>query len=195
MKHRVTSLEFLILTLATLTSVVGCLPGLDSEQETPVAVTIAPTAVRATRRAYSGAPPVIPHPPLGAGCIQCHTETGRSSPPLGFAPANPHGKTPGIGHTANCRQCHLFRRTDEPDLFVRNQFVGFQPTSTKGDRLYSTAPPVIPHQKFMRESCTACHTGPGSRPEIRCSHSTRANCTQCHLSHSGSGSSTDSPVR
>lgn len=159
----------------------GCIPSGESESSDSIAVTITPSAIRAARRAYSGAPPVIPHPPLGASCIQCHSESGQASPPLGFAPPNPHLKTPGIGKYANCRQCHLFRRADAQDFFRTNEFIGFQPAGTKGNRLYSTAPPVIPHQHFMRESCVSCHTGTAARPEIRCTHPDRVNCRQCHV--------------
>jgi len=176
----------LIVTFLSLISLVGCLPsidttGNDSEQQTQVAVTLTPSAVRASRRAYSGAPPVIPHPPLGASCTVCHTEIGKATPPLGFAPANPHLKTPGIGSTANCKQCHLFQKSAESDLFQKNTFIGFKPNTTRGDRLFATAPPVVPHHHFMRESCASCHSSPAARPEIRCSHAERTNCTQCHV--------------
>lgn len=173
--------QIVTLILLTMLTFAGCQPVADTDAEAPVAITVTPSPIRAARRAYSGAPPVIPHPPLGASCIQCHTETGQAAPPIGFAPANPHLKTPGIGKSANCRQCHLFRRTEETDLFDRNLFVGYQPATTKGDRLYSTAPPVIPHGRFMRESCVSCHSGPAARPEICCAHSERANCHQCHV--------------
>lgn len=159
----------------------GCLPSVDSPVDPPIEVSLTPTPVRAARRAYTGAPPVIPHPPLGASCTTCHSAVGQAAPPLGFAPPNPHLKTPGIGHSANCRQCHLFQRTEQSDLFRASRFVGHIPPATKGERLYPTAPPVIPHQHFMRENCAACHTGPPARPEIRCSHPDRINCAQCHL--------------
>ena len=119
---------------------------------------------RATRRAYDGAPPVIPHARLGASCVECHTETGKAVPERGFAPANPHLRTEGFSLTANCRQCHLFSQTEES--FVENDFVGIAQDLRRGERLYAGAPPVIPHPVFMRENCNACHDGPAARPAI-----------------------------
>lgn len=142
---------------------------------------LAPTAslVRADRRLYDGAPPVIPHPPLNIDCVACHTDAGKEAPPLGFAPANPHARTAGLSETSNCRQCHVFRRGEE--TFVETDFQGLRQQFAKADRLYPGAPPVIPHRVFMRENCTSCHSGPVARPEIRCSHPLRANCRQCHV--------------
>lgn len=144
----------------------------------PATATLTASSVRAARRAYDGAPPVIPHPPLNIRCAHCHTDTGQESPPLGFAPANPHASTAGMSTTAHCQQCHVFRRQDE--LFVESNFVGLTQRFAKADRLYPGAPPVIPHRVFMRENCNSCHSGPAARPEIRCSHPQRANCRQCH---------------
>ncbi len=144
-------------------------------------ITLTASAERSQRRAYDGAPPVIPHPRLGASCIECHTATGKEVPQRGFAPANPHVHTAGLSEVANCRQCHMFQQTD--DLFAQSEFIGLAQTFAGGDRLYPTAPPVIPHRVFMRENCLACHDGPVARPEIRCSHPQRANCRQCHVAH------------
>lgn len=135
--------------------------------------------VRAQRRAYDGAPPVVPHSRLGAACTACHTASGKEVPGQGFAPANPHLETDVAGRIANCTQCHVFAETSE--LFAENAFQGLRQDLRKGDRLYADAPPVIPHQTFMRENCSACHDGPAARPEIRCSHAERLNCVQCHV--------------
>jgi len=134
---------------------------------------------RAERRAYDGAPPVIPHVAFGSPCTQCHTAQGAEVPGVGFAPASPHRDTPGIGEVANCRQCHVFRRTDE--IFVASSFEGLPQDLEPGDRLFAGAPPVIPHPVFLRENCLACHTGPAAREEIRCTHPERVNCRQCHV--------------
>jgi hypothetical protein len=139
-------------------------------------------SARAARRAYNGAPPVIPHRPLSGTCTDCHTVTGRDLPGLGIAPPNPHLDTAGIGAKARCQQCHVFQQT--ADLFAENSFVGLSHVLRKGDRLYPAAPPTIPHSLFMRESCNACHTGPAARQEIRCSHPERVRCTQCHAASS-----------
>lgn len=134
--------------------------------------------IRAARRAYDGAPPVIPHPPLGAACQTCHTNEAREVPGVGLALPNPHLKTVGLGDYARCQQCHVFQ-TVTTEL-VANRFTPLAQSYRAGDRLYPGAPPVIPHHVFMREDCNACHTGPAARPEIRCTHPERLNCLQCH---------------
>lgn len=145
------------------------------ERETLVAIT--PSSVRSARRAFAGAPPVIPHPPLGAACVSCHTETGKAAPPVGMAPANPH--RPGDASVANCRQCHVFVSTTT--IFQSTSFQGLAPLSTRGERLFPGAPPVIPHRHTLHENCNGCHSGPVARPELRGSHPERHNCHQCHL--------------
>lgn len=161
--------------LLLIASSLGC----SSAAPEPLAVTPTASAVRAERRLYDGAPPVIPHAPLNIKCIQCHTDTGKEAPPLGFAPANPHAKTEGLSSTSNCQQCHVFRRQEA--VFAESDFAGLKQQFAKADRLYPGAPPVIPHRVFMRENCASCHSGPIARPEIRCSHPQRANCRQCHV--------------
>jgi cytochrome c-type protein NapB len=136
-------------------------------------------ADRAARRLYDGAPPVIPHAPLNIQCVACHTDTGKEAPPLGLAPANPHAQTAGLSADSHCQQCHVFRR--EVGVFAASDFQGLPQRFAKADRLYPGAPPVIPHEVFMRENCTSCHGGLAARAEIRCSHPKRANCRQCHV--------------
>jgi len=139
----------------------------------------ATAAERAKRRAYEGAPPVVPHKPLKADCVTCHTTTGQEVAQLGFAPANPHRST-SVGSAAqNCRQCHLFQNAQ--DVFVATSFEGLSLNQHKGTRAFPGAPPMIPHAELMRENCQACHTGPSAREEFRCSHPERRNCRQCHL--------------
>lgn len=142
-------------------------------------LTVRTTAERAARRAYAGAPPVIPHPPQGQACIRCHDQVARAVPPLGLAPANPHRGTSIEARTRNCRQCHVFQR--DTSVFVETQFVGLKQTGQPGDRLYPGAPPVAPHSAQLHENCLACHAGPAARPEIRCSHPERVRCRQCHM--------------
>ena len=157
-----------------------CLGGCDlSKRRQNPQLTLTSSKVRADRRLYDGAPPVIPHKPLNISCIECHTVTGKEAPPLGFAPANPHAWTSGISGTRYCQQCHVFRQQDE--LFDESDFVGVTQHFAKADRLYPGAPPVIPHRVFMRENCAACHSGPVARPEIRCAHMERHHCRQCHI--------------
>jgi nitrate reductase cytochrome c-type subunit len=134
---------------------------------------------RAERRAYDGAPPVIPHGEMGVACTQCHNRTGQAVPDLGFAPPSPHGVEAELGGLARCRQCHVPAETDS--LFVDNDFVGFAQDLRAGTRATQTAPPVMPHPKQMRENCLACHSGPAAREEIRTSHPERERCDQCHV--------------
>lgn len=143
------------------------------------AVAVTPTSVRAQRRAYDGAPPVIPHPPQSSRCVACHNDTAVSVTGLGVAPPNPHLNTPGMSAQSRCVQCHVFAATgaaEPPD----NAFTGlFRPLHSS--RAGAAAPPTIPHAIFMRESCNSCHSGPAARPEIRCTHPERTRCVQCHV--------------
>ena len=133
---------------------------------------------RAQRRAFDGAPAVVPHEDFG-DCTSCHDLEGVEIPDVGFAPAYPHERTEGMGRTARCRQCHVFRLTDE--RFVENGFVALRQDLRGGARAQLGAPPVIPHHTFMRENCAGCHDGPAAREEVRTSHPERTRCRQCHV--------------
>lgn len=135
--------------------------------------------VRAARRAFDGAPPVIPHQNYGMSCINCHKQEGLKVPGVGFAPAMPHERTSGMEGTNVCTQCHVWKKTDEE--FVGSNFVGLRQNLRHGRRAMLGSPPVIPHSVQMRENCFACHTGPGAREEIKTSHPERVNCRQCHV--------------
>jgi cytochrome c-type protein NapB len=160
-----------ILALAT-----SCSPTADRASP---ADTKSAALVRAARRAYDGAPPTIPHAPMGAECIACHNARGLAVAGVGFAPPSPHELTPGLSSTSRCEQCHVYKRLDA--LFVQNEFVPLAQDLRPGTRLYSGAPPVMPHAMNMRENCQACHSGPAAREEIRCSHPERPRCEQCHV--------------
>jgi nitrate reductase cytochrome c-type subunit len=140
-------------------------------------------ALRAERRAYDGAPPVIPHGNLGMACMNCHTERGLDLPGVGFAPPMPHERTPGLSALARCTQCHVARETGAE--FRGNDFRGLRQDLRAGRRMHAFAPPVLPHPVFMRENCLACHDGPAAREEIRCTHPDRVRCLQCHVPSSG----------
>ena len=136
--------------------------------------------VRAERRAYDGAPPVIPHAEFGIECMGCHNEQGVEVPDVGFAPPMPHAMTAGLSAISRCRQCHVFQPGE--GVFVASTFAGLRQDLRRGDRLHELAPPTIPHQTFMRENCAACHAGPAAREEVRTSHPERVRCRQCHVS-------------
>lgn len=134
---------------------------------------------RGERRAYAGAPPVIPHAPFGASCTECHHEEGLAVGGVGFAPPSPHEETAGLSALSHCRQCHVFQETEQ--LFRASAFAGLDPSPRRGERAFPGAPPVMPHPAFMRENCLACHAGPAARAEIRTSHPERQHCRQCHV--------------
>jgi len=171
----------MLLALVAVMGAVGCAdgdPDVVSVPDRPGALKVA-ADVRALRRAYDGAPAVIPHRPFGAACVSCHTAAGMAVENVGFAPPAPHAATSGMQAAARCVQCHVYRQTEA--VWRSNTFVGLQQDLRHGDRLNFAAPPVIPHAVFMRETCIACHSGPAAREEIRTSHPERGRCRQCHL--------------
>jgi len=135
--------------------------------------------LRAERRLYDGAAPVIAHENMGADCTGCHTVEGMAVEGLGFAPPSPHERTQGLSAMSRCEQCHVFRQTD--GVFVESSFEGLTQNLRRGRKLNELAPPVMPHKSFMRENCVACHSGPAAREEIRTPHPERTRCRQCHV--------------
>jgi nitrate reductase (cytochrome), electron transfer subunit len=149
--------------------------------------TEADLALRTSRRAYDGAPPVIPHPVrqgTAAECRACH----ESGVKIGNeqAPPYPHKKY------ESCTQCHTM---DEPNLpwgdgdsselekdprAVVNSFVGLE-APKEGPRWTESSPPEIPHNTFMHERCDTCH-GVAGKNSMRSTHPDRQNCEQCHVS-------------
>ena len=133
-------------------------------------------ARRATRRAFHGAPPTIPHPVDSndvTSCYSCHGE----GTVIGDVIA------PKISHQryTNCTQCHAAVTVPPPGsggLMVANSFQG-QLSPGRGPRAYPGAPPQIPHSTHMRENCHSCHGALGTEG-LRSSHPWRVNCTQCH---------------
>ena len=138
-----------------------------------------PETVRAERRAFDGAPPVVPHEPFSSPCVECHDREGMAVEDVGFAPPSPHEITAGLSATSHCRQCHVFQRAD--GVFAANSFEGLRQDLRRGRRLSPLAPPVMPHPRFMRERCLACHGGPAAREVIRTDHPERPRCEQCHV--------------
>lgn len=135
---------------------------------------------RATRRAYDGAPPVVPHPidqMSTASCMSCHGEGKQIKDRLASKMSHPF--------MANCTQCHVPGGGTEiklpgeaSDALALNEFIGFI-SPGKGKRAYEGAPPTIPHPTSMRSDCMSCH-GPTGVAGLKTSHPYRQSCTQCH---------------
>jgi len=139
-------------------------------------------AQRAERRAYFGAPPVIPHPvqqQSQAECRACH-ELGVRIRGLAATPY-PHD------NLVSCTQCHAMGapglpwdpdgQREDPRAVV-NTFVG-ESAPLKGERWTGIAPPRLPHPTFMHERCISCH-GPNGRDAMKSTHPDRQSCLQCH---------------
>lgn len=160
----------------------GCEP---REVETSGSVSKTSAALRAERRLFDGAPPVIPHLRLGAACISCHNDEGMAVEALGFAPPSPHELTAGLSAVSHCEQCHVFQRAQE--TWVESTFVAWPQDLRAGERFSWGSPPVMPHGSLMRENCKACHSGPAAREEIRTDHPERLMCSQCHVERVAGG--------
>jgi cytochrome c-type protein NapB len=142
-------------------------------------------ASRKARRAYEGAPPVVPHPIVQAdstSCLLCHEKPTRIGERI--APAMSHRAY------ASCTQCHVSDlglpiewNTGRFAIDSNSEFKGEHVTSA-GIRAYEGAPPTIPHRTLMRENCMSCH-GQGGTSAIRTSHPDRQSCTQCHAPNAG----------
>jgi cytochrome c-type protein NapB len=133
-------------------------------------------ALRASRRAYDGAPPVVPHPitqDTASSCLACHQDGLRVGDRI----------APKISHRAytNCTQCHVESDNKAfaagPPL-TDNTFIGVA-SPAKGERAWQGAPPTIPHSTLMRSDCMSCH-GVNGLAGIRSTHPWRQSCTQCH---------------
>jgi nitrate reductase (cytochrome), electron transfer subunit len=137
---------------------------------------------RAARRAFDGAPPVVPHPiaqDSSAACLACH----------GPALAVKNKVASKISHASysSCTQCHV--PADGPGIpagpselqapIAKNEFVHAH-TPRKGARAWPEAPPTIPHNTFMRSDCLSCH-GPRGLFGLRTPHPERQSCGQCHV--------------
>jgi cytochrome c-type protein NapB len=129
------------------------------------------------RRAYPGAPPIVPHalpdaPGIGGrACLVCHADGGWVPKFAAFTPVTPH---PTL---SNCLQCHVPSAGAAP-------FRGTTAAVPARPWIHRAAlpgsPPPIPHDLAMRDNCLACHGGPAAVHEVRTSHPERVNCRQCH---------------
>lgn len=138
---------------------------------------------RAARRAFDGAPPVVPHPVAqdsAAACLACH------GPGL-VIKDKVASKMSHALHTS-CTQCHVPAvgpRIPMVDLallapLTENQFAGLD-ALLQGSRAWPQAPPTIPHSTLMRSECVSCH-GPQGLYGLRTPHPERQSCVQCHVS-------------
>jgi cytochrome c-type protein NapB len=134
--------------------------------------------VRMTRRAYEGAPPVIPHvldrdTERDQDCRPCH-EFGGYNPSLKtYTPRVPHPEL------SQCMQCHV--RQEATSVYDASSFVAYEAPAYGEGGVVLGSPPTIKHPLQMREHCLACHGGASAAPDIRTSHPERFNCRQCHV--------------
>ncbi len=130
-------------------------------------------------RAYSGAPPSIPHAVSdkrtmgGKVCLQCHENGGFVDKFNAYAPVTPHPQM------VNCKQCHVEQQTQ--NTFKPSNFYKKPAPAVGVNNALPGSPPAIPHQLQMRENCLSCHAGPAAVKEIRVNHPDRINCRQCHV--------------
>ncbi len=136
--------------------------------------------LRASRRAYDGAPPTIPHDiesfTRTKTCLDCHGE----GMVLGTRVARPMPHP----YMASCQQCHVTQQpmladSDSASHLPQSTFEGLFRTGP-ATRAWAEAPPTIPHGRLMRTNCLACH-GTHGYEGIRTQHPERANCIQCHV--------------
>ncbi|WP_237607188.1 nitrate reductase cytochrome c-type subunit [Roseimaritima sediminicola] len=137
----------------------------------------ASSKLRASRRAYNGAPPIIPHQienTSDAACYACHGG--------GVKIDGVQASVMSHQFLGNCVQCHAPmapKPFQDVDASVETSFAGL-PAPKQGQRAYPGAPPTIPHSRWMRENCNACHGGPHGWAGMESTHPWRTNCTQCH---------------
>ena len=133
-----------------------------------------------SNRAYSGAPPTVPHPVNARNrqrCLSCHLEGDAvSDDGKTMAQVTPHPEL------ENCVSCHVERKTRTN--FRRTRFLG--KTYGIGLRSQPQGPWSIPHPLTMRENCLGCHGSPNAPAVLRTTHPERQRCVQCHLpAHEG----------
>jgi nitrate reductase (cytochrome), electron transfer subunit len=143
----------------------------------------AAVAIRGELRAFSGAPPVVPHAideRNAQACLACHGAGFKVGQVI--APKMSHHYLP------NCTQCHVEGAQNAPwaiasTTATQSQFVGLAEPG-RGERIGPGAPPTIPHSVWMRSECVTCHGSLG-KEGLRTSHPWRVNCTQCHAPSRG----------
>lgn len=137
---------------------------------------------RAARRAFDGAPPVVPHPIVqdsAASCLACHGP--------GLVIKDKVASKMSHAPYASCTQCHVPAGGPQiPNVgsellaaLAENDFAGLA-SAQKGARAWAQAPPTIPHSTLMRTDCMSCH-GPQGLFGLRTPHPERQACLQCHV--------------
>ncbi|MFH2204940.1 MAG: hypothetical protein ABIJ96_17665 [Elusimicrobiota bacterium] len=162
-----------------LLAVMGCAglaalaatPGLGADEDDPV------DPVRAQRRAFYTAPPVIPHEIADRGsetCLGCHENVTDLGDRVSIQTPHPE--------FSNCQQCHVRSAPPgERPAAVATNWRGLKEPRT-GRRAHPKAPPAIPHRLFLREKCGVCHGAEQPNKNMRSPHPERSSCRQCHLS-------------
>lgn len=138
-------------------------------------------AARAARRAYDGAPPVVPHPisqESSASCLACHgpglVMRGKVATKISHAPH------------ASCTQCHVpsggLGLQAGVSAWPAQSAPPPAPPHPKSSPVPGATlpPPKIPHATFMRGDCVSCH-GPAGLFGLRTPHPERQSCLQCHV--------------
>jgi cytochrome c-type protein NapB len=137
---------------------------------------------RSSRRAYDGAPPVVPHPvpqDSAASCLACHGP--------GLVIKDKVASKMSHAPYASCTQCHvpavgpgiLAPESELLAALAENEFAGLAGPQ-KGTRAWAQAPPTVPHSTLMRSDCLSCH-GPQGLFGLRTPHPERQACVQCHV--------------
>ncbi len=136
---------------------------------------------RTKLRAFTGAPPMAPHPiceMTTESCIVCH-KSGMVIKEK-TAPVMSHQML------TNCIQCHVSavrKEPKEPSEMPPNSFAGWLSWG-EGKTAWPGAPPIIPHPTWMRKDCNSCH-GQFGKIGLKTPHPQRNNCKQCHLGLAG----------
>lgn len=159
-------------------------PVVDRNTLTPVtdAERSAALRQRASRRAFDGAPPVVPHPVAqdsSAACLACHGP--------GLVIKDKVASKMSHALYTSCTQCHVpavgpripMTEMSLLEPLTENHFAGLN-APLKGTRAWPQAPPTIPHSTRMRSDCLSCH-GPQGLFGLRTPHPDRPSCTQCHV--------------
>jgi cytochrome c-type protein NapB len=137
---------------------------------------------RSSRRAYDGAPPVVPHPvpqDSAASCLACHGP--------GLVIKDKVASKMSHAPYASCTQCHvpavgpgiLAPESELLAALAENEFAGLAGPQ-KGTRAWAQAPPTVPHSTLMHSDCLSCH-GPQGLFGLRTPHPERQACVQCHV--------------